>query len=200
MSKSKVIVGIDVDLTVVDSLTPWVCWFKAKTGIDFDPKSSAQYDLVPQMRKLCEDKGLIGFDPFEFWRSEDLYDSLEPIDGAMKAIEEMKNEFFFDLDLVYVSHCVPSHEDSKRRFLARYSPKHSFVSTGDKGLVNYDILIDDNTDVLKKAMIRRPQSIHVSYKKFNHWTPTPKGAIEMNEWDGEHLMGLVEQALNSKSV
>ena len=39
---------IDVDLTLVDTLSPWLRWFKARTGVDIQPNS---YNVENEMRE-----------------------------------------------------------------------------------------------------------------------------------------------------
>ncbi len=76
------LIAVDVDLTIVDTLTPWMEWFKNKTGIDCHPTMTMQFDLVPAMREICIENGLQFFDPFDYWRKDDLYDYMTPIHQA----------------------------------------------------------------------------------------------------------------------
>lgn len=164
------LVAVDVDLTVVDSLKPWLQWFESKTGITINPQSTGHYDLVPMMKTLAAEKG-ITIDPFSWWRQPDLYDYMVPVKGCLGAIKQMQEN---GLGIVFVSHCVPSHEDSKKRLLKTFFGEDMhFVSTDKKGMVAYDYIIDDQLRVLKsasdlsKSLGRNAQHIH--FNLINSW-------------------------------
>lgn len=175
------ILAVDVDLTVVDSLTPWMAWFSKETGINFDPTTQSTYDLVPAMKSKLDEAGVINFNPFDYWKKSDLYDDLQPLPGAVEAISYLQRNY--DLKLLFVSHCVPSHEDSKIRFLKRCFKDYDFISTRAKGYVDYDLIVDDNIEVLSEAMKIRPNSPHVAFRYFNTGMKLQPGMMTMDHWD-----------------
>lgn len=186
----KLVVAVDVDLTVVDSLTPWLNWFYNKTGIKFEPSDTSQYDLVPLMVKSCREAGIEGFSPFDYWKDANLYDMMTPMAGAKEVLAAFKD----DIELAFTSHCVPAHEDSKRLFLKRHFIDHSFVSTKDKWLVNYDVIVDDNSQVLREGVTRRPDAVHVQFNKMCPWTKPVPNALLMNDWSLEKFSGILSIA------
>ena len=127
------IIAIDVDLTVVDTVTPWKEWYTKLTGHDLGEITSENNDLETLMKQHN--------DPLKFWRKPDLYDDLKPIPEAELYIHELKK---LDTEIVFVSACMPEHEESKRMFLRRnFKFQHGFVSTSDKQYVKCDYFIDD---------------------------------------------------------
>ena len=136
------ILAIDVDLTVVDTVTPWKKWYTSLTGHDLGEITSENNDLETLMRNHN--------DPLKFWRRPDLYDDLVPLEDAKKYIPLLKE---LGLTIIFVSTCMPEHEDSKRFFLQRHFPfMDGFVSTGDKKFVQCDYFVDDYKKNCKQLM------------------------------------------------
>lgn len=164
-------IGVDIDLTLVDTLWPWINWFNEKaknafdlsplywgpTGNKFQPISRQCYldfkgDLAILMReRQIGINEILKFEPMSFWRQEDLYDDMSPLPGSMEFLTGlyrslMATERFSDVQFVAISKCEPEHERSKRRFIEReFKDMFSgFVSTDEKHLVAIDCLLDDN--------------------------------------------------------
>lgn len=157
------ILGVDVDLTVVDSLKPWLDWFEDRTGRRVQ-NADGNYDLVPEMHQIMKEARISGknwFDPMEFWHYDNLYDGLEPLEGAVDALAAAKDSGW---TILFISSCIPDHERSKKQFLKRHFPFASaFISTHDKQFIDYDILIDDKLEHARQGMIWRPDSRHIVY-------------------------------------
>ena len=128
-----IVIAVDVDLTVVDSVTPWKAWYTKLTGHDLGEVTSENNNLEEMMKNHN--------DPMQFWRQPDLYDNLQPIKEAVRALKKLHNMGY---KIIFVSACQPEHEVSKRMFLGRNFPYHDgFISTGDKKHVACDYFIDD---------------------------------------------------------
>lgn len=148
------LVAIDVDLTFVDTLTPYLEWFKKHTGKAV-PQAvyEGSYDLNPYFAEN-------GVDGHAFWKQADLYDNVVPLPGAVAKLAELSEV----ADIVFVSKCYPEHITSKVNMLNKFCLfPHDFIAAGAKWLVDYDLLIDDSWDVMSKAAIKRPDSIHVLF-------------------------------------
>lgn len=166
--------GIDFDLTLVDSLWPWIEWFNfhldkmnafarcdgstlaelitKECYLSFPGEQLADLMNQRQVHLVKEDQ----LDPMSYWRQRDLYDAMKPLAGAREFflnIQEhmMRHCGFGDVEFVCVTKCEPEHEHSKRRFIAtHFSDLFSgFLSTDDKHLVAMDCLIDDNPKYVK---------------------------------------------------
>lgn len=155
----KRVVAIDVDLTVVDTLTPWLYWFSQKTGLMVHNKDRA-YDLVPEMLELIKESGVEPFDPMEYWKHPNLYDMLQPAPGSVEVVNRLKEQY----EVVFVSSCIPEHTDSKIRFLKKYFGKDiKFISTFHKEFVEYHFLIDDRLHHIRVGKMYRPHAGHILF-------------------------------------
>lgn len=135
----EMIIGVDVDLTVVDTLTEWLNWYEQETGHEIKSFEGLSWNID---RLMVNHK-----DPMSFWKQVDLYDGLKPLKNSVEVLEKLSQNH----QVVFVSQCEPEHEFSKRKFLDKYFPFSSgFVSTGDKHFVRCDIFIDDSGKMLKK--------------------------------------------------
>jgi 5'(3')-deoxyribonucleotidase len=153
-------VAIDVDLTVVDTLNPWLFWFYNKCGARV-LNENGSYDLVPEMKELQKLTGHEHFHPFDFWHKKDLYDKLNPLDGAVEAVKRLKNNGY---NVIFVSQSVPEHTNSKISFLNKHFPSaDGFISTHDKHFVDYSVLIDDKLEHLYMGKKYKPNSQHIQF-------------------------------------
>lgn len=140
------VIAVDVDLTVVDTLTPWLKWFKDRTGKDVLNEDN-NYSLIPEMTRLMN--GDVSFHPLDFWKQKDLYDFLKPLPDCVEVLKELHKR---NWKIIFVSSCISEHIDSKIRFLDRYFrcgvnyEYTPFISTHDKHYVRYDLLIDDKAE------------------------------------------------------
>lgn len=161
------IIGIDVDLTVVDALTPWVEWYKDLTGHDISEEMlELDYGLEELMHQHAS--------PLDFWKKSDLYDNLEPISSSKVNIDILSEHF----DIIFISACFPEHAQSKEYFLKRNFPYlKGFINTQSKGFVRCDYYVDDYGKYLKQVQDGNPDCI-----TFQHETPLNQDKITYS-WD-----------------
>lgn len=136
-------IAIDIDLTVVDSVTGWLNWFEEKTGKKFVDSPGFIEDYAPIMTS----QGL-QCDACDYWRQSSLYDTMEPFEDCIDALEKMKS---MGATLIFASACFPEHIKSKERFIKKYFPfSDGFipVSTHMKRYIQHDIFIEDTPSVL----------------------------------------------------
>ena len=186
---SKVI-GVDVDLTVVDTFTPWMTWFEEQSGGIKVKNEDGVYDLVPEMKEILKSIGKEDVNPFAFWCQEDLYDDLMPLSWAVTALWSLKNRGH---RVVFVSSCVPEHTASKIRFLDKwFGWRSGFIATHEKEFVNYDVLIDDKLAHLHLGHRERPTARHILFTGVR-----PDGtAVQRNKFGFDELSSWGE--LNAK--
>lgn len=113
------LLGIDVDGVCVDTLTLY---------------KQASPDLE---------------DPLDFWRDENLYDNLVPMEGAVDKLEQLSKYF----GIVFVSRLKGNHHRSKVYFLKEHFPfMTGFIGTHEKYLLNDSLvaMVDDLEDNLVK--------------------------------------------------
>lgn len=141
------VVVCDVDLTVVDTLVPYLQWFKDHSGQNFPiHRGIGEYDWNPIFAEY-------GVDAHAFWKQTDLYDDLQPVPHC---VEFLTNLVRNGATLVFASHCYQEHEKSKHEFLRRFFDHvpFEFASLKAKWLLRYDVLIDDNPAVIGLAAAR----------------------------------------------
>ncbi|AYP28272.1 hypothetical protein HWB92_gp014 [Serratia phage vB_SmaA_3M] len=184
-------VGVDIDLTIVDTLTPWLAQFNSlgssfeayarsrELEYTFRPITDTCYkefkgDLCPLMMERAPTG--YGFQPMMYWRDPRLYDKLSPLNGAVEFLTGLYRGLmgtgrFSDVRFIAVSKCEPEHERSKRQFVEREFRDmfYGFISTDDKHLVNLDMLIDDNPKYVVNCAAEGIFQIYVpqgNYEKF----------------------------------
>jgi len=141
------IIGVDVDLTVVDTVSPWTEWYFKLTGHDIGEITSENNDIENLMHNHS--------DPLLFWKDPKLYDELCPIYGAVETLQKLKDEGY---EILFISSCFPEHETSKRLFLRRwFNFDHGFVSTSDKQYIKCDFFIDDFKKYCKLVSEKQPE-------------------------------------------
>lgn len=132
----------DVDLTIIETDECWLNWlilnseyFDAETYCKDLDEEVLDYNLSTYFQGL---KG----DPYSFWRKDDLYDNLTPLEHSQEVLEKYSDE----CDLVFVSALKGDHHKSKVNFCKKHFPfMKGFIGTKEKYHVvrNDDILIDD---------------------------------------------------------
>lgn len=168
----KKILAVDVDQVLLDIVEPWIDWYETITGdVAKLTRTTKVQDFMPEIK-----------DPLIFFKNPNLYDELKPYPEAISALKNLSKYY----DIVFVSHCFPEHEISKRYFLKRYFDfEYRFISTGDKEAVKMDIFIDDSIDMLNKVKEYQPNVYCIQYVtnisiivnnfiKFNNWKKLEK--------------------------
>lgn len=111
------LIGVDVDGVVVDTLS-----------------------LYKEASKHLED-------PLDFWRSDNLYDNLEPIPGSVEKLEQLSKYF----GIVFISRLKGNHHRSKVYFTKKWFPfQQGFIGTHEKWLMNNSVvaMVDDLSENL----------------------------------------------------
>ena len=138
---------VDVDLTVVDIGESWLNWLNHMSGL-----SLTMEDCIPNYGfgdYFTDALKNVSMSPYDYFRQEGLYDTLEPIKGSVEALRRLKEHGW---DIVFVSHIKGNHHKSKYNFLKRYFPfMEGFLATQEKHYVKHDMLIDDRNKSLNAA-------------------------------------------------
>jgi 5'(3')-deoxyribonucleotidase len=177
------IIACDVDLTVVDSLTPWMDWFKQFTDKPV-LNLTRTYDLVTEMKEILVADGLKNYvDPISFWRKPDLYDKLEPVEGSVEALKRAHDN---GQTIVFVSSCFPEHTQSKINFLKRcFNFSDGFIATHEKHYVAYSELIDDKLEHMALGFEHRYMASHILFTgiRADGFEKDREPYEQMNSWD-----------------
>lgn len=137
-----IVIGCDIDMTVVDSDVAWAEWCNERSEHKVDyAQLKAEADRfdnpIPyDFKSLFPDIE----DPAEFWRRDDVYDNLEPRSGAVECLEALSKNY----EIVFVSKVMGNHYESKMGFIDKHFPFHSgLIATDQKQFAAVDVLIDD---------------------------------------------------------
>lgn len=174
------IVAIDVDLTVVDSLTPWFGWL-AQYSDEKVVNADGAYHLAPEMQAILARAGRSDINPVDYWRQPNLYDNMKPLPGSQECIKALRS---MGANIVFVSSCFPEHTESKVRMLENNFEMDGFIATHDKHFVSYNAIIDDKLEHHELGNMFRPSAKHIlftgvredgteeqrkKYLKLSHW-------------------------------
>jgi 5'(3')-deoxyribonucleotidase len=137
------IIGVDIDNTFVNTGILWETWlanrflYDTKKVTEWYSKYSMKPYNVASLYKLPED-----CDGFEFWRDPNLYSGLKPVDGAIEALQELKDN---GCEIIFISQAKGWHHKSKWNFIKKWFPENDgVVLTKEKRYVRCDYFIDDN--------------------------------------------------------
>lgn len=184
-------IGIDVDLTFVDSGTPWLHWLELVYGVKADatlPPLNPQGKIYYNLSKYFPPAKVNQVPPFEFWEDPYLYDKLKPLPGAVEAVVTWAKAGHFNQ---FVSHCKKGHFSSKVRFLKRETEEffslepgsgHGFYATKNKAGLKLDVIIDDRNEFLNQF---GPEVIKIKFKTPYDQSEELKVSIDLetDNWD-----------------
>jgi 5'(3')-deoxyribonucleotidase len=133
------IILVDVDLTVVNPVPNWWHWMECITETKKDFPEHPNYNLTSYFK---DELDAVGKDGMDYWRHENIYDTLQPIDGSVESLKLLHDEC--GLRIVFASHIKRNHYKSKYQFLKRYFPfMEGFLGTKEKYLIRCDYMVDD---------------------------------------------------------
>lgn len=115
---------------------------KRQLGVDVDGVLVDTLTLYKQASPELED-------PLDFWRDENLYDNLVPMEASVDKLKGLSRYF----DIVFVSRLKGNHHRSKVYWLKKHFPfMTGFVGTHEKWILNASLIamIDDLEDNLVK--------------------------------------------------
>lgn len=168
---SKMIVGVDIDNTVVDSNYYWT---------DYLLKHHRIYPYLSwEMHDKCKALGYRHYDvskvfaefiskdeALDFWRYEHLYNDMKPMDGVQNILYKMHE---LGHDIVFISALKGNHHKSKVQFVKKFFPFYAaFLGTKEKEYVKVDMMIDDNYEILNRFTNPNVQLIHFDRGYIDH--------------------------------
>lgn len=168
LRRSEVFVlAVDVDLTLVDSLTSWLEYYNSNQGSSFtmhdlpEPEPDEIIDLVPWFKE----RGIS--DPLEYWKG-DIYSQFygHTVNVSFrhflrKLVFQLGNATGKVVETIVVSSCFPEHENSKRDLVRRvFRAETPFISTSAKHMVDFDLIIDDSLGVAFNCLMAGKNVLH----------------------------------------
>ena len=143
------IIGVDVDLTIVNSdygLVDWCSKLSAAplTFRDVFTQTGLPYEFFTLYPDVTIEQVI------EYWSQENLYDDMEPMADSVNTLRELHRDGH---QIVFVSALTGLHYNSKLNFLKRHFPFMSgFIGTHQKQFAKVDILIDDRMENLNACL------------------------------------------------
>lgn len=182
-------IGIDVDLTVVDTAREWYNYLRERTLVDVP----SYEDLLAKGEEIEYDYSKIFTDLtrnecLEYWRPEGIYDFLNPIKDSVEVLEDLK--FTKKCEIIFVSTIKGNHHKSKFYFLKKHFPfMDGLIATKEKEYAKVDMLIDDRCNVLQRLI---SPTVGVQFKTpFKQYTDY-KPPYACNGWKEIHKLILGE--------
>jgi 5'(3')-deoxyribonucleotidase len=145
MVYKDLIVAVDCDGVLLDNGKEWLAYlmshYKTKIPNQWLPHETLLPYNLTELFELPD-----GVSGFEWWHQSDLYDTLYPRKDALEFIPKLKER---QIKIVFVSHCIGNHHNSKWRWLNGWFPDNDgIIFTDRKDLVKCDVIVDDTFKVL----------------------------------------------------
>lgn len=184
--KNKPTLGIDVDLTVVDTDLMWLDYIgellypnnPGEAHVKAYLWKKKHGDVPYNLSELFSDELQVStMDLKQFWRSETLYDVVEPKEGVVEALRELSETF----DIVFCSAHKGWHARSKFYFLDKWFTFHSGVILTKekwKACGGWWGIIDDRVDILNKCIEENPKINAIQYPTHYSQDQSPNWMIQ----------------------
>jgi 5'(3')-deoxyribonucleotidase len=200
-------IGIDLDLTVIQSDEAWYNWLYYMC-IGHEPPPSAFANFIGEMLKR---EGTVSYnlaeyfpeptdgksDAFNFFRGTTCYDTIKPVQGAVKTIKQLHA---LGHEIVFISHVKGNTLKSKHNWLLRHFPfEFGYIATKEKHLVNVDMIADDRLENL----VNFPATVHkllytTPYKQTYNLVTRDQVIHKVDSWKG--ILEYVEKVTQEQDV
>lgn len=128
------IIAVDIDGTLLNVLDPWLCKYNELSGDKLTTNDIIEYYWGSLIRPEYRDT-------YHSIRSPEMYmNDIKPVHGAVTGVQALVDQGH---RLVCVSHDRAEFALCKADAVSRYFPIQDIVFAKRKGVVKYDILIDD---------------------------------------------------------
>ena len=178
MAREKII-AFDVDGVVVDSAIEWYKYLRAMVKHEDIKYEDVNHDYNfynPFSKYLTEEECAY------FWKQENLYDRMVPMDGAVAAVNAFKTQGF---KILFVSHVEGNHSKSKYEFLKRNFPMDGFFATREKGFIRTNIAVDDRLNHLvgHPEQVTTVQFLTPQFQYLTDFSPD----VIIDKWNDAHV-------------
>lgn len=140
------IVIVDVDDTVLPLLPQWLAKYNRDFGQDLQPTQVFDFDVRKSVIPEAHDQ------IFRYLHDQDLYDGIEPIEGALAGVEAIRE---MGCRVVFVTSCNADMAGLKYRKLQEFGfldpnveVSADYIEASDKALIAGDIIIDGRLETV----------------------------------------------------
>jgi 5'(3')-deoxyribonucleotidase len=167
--------GIDLDGVVADFNGGWTRFYNREHGTALTAASVTDWNQIPELTHFRH----MG----EFWRwasdldGASLFRHLEPLPGAIEALEELATEH----EIVIITTKPDFAVGDTFEWIAEHGiPTREVHITEDKWDVACDVYLDDGPHVLPGLVAARPHAVVCRYVR--PWNDPVPGAVDVADW------------------
>ena len=172
-------VGIDVDDVLFDTLSAWLKRHNEINVDDVKPEDIKSWDIAQYIKKGNKDT------LFYILRQNGFWKTVNPVDDAQDRLWKLISEYGDSIDIYIITATHPDGAGEKIRRLFELYPfldEKKIVMTSSKGILDIDVMIDDNPKNLMempagcfKILFDRPH---------NQWCEEEDiGAVRASNWN-----------------
>lgn len=199
MTQTNTTIGIDIDGTTLDSCPKWWEWLYHMTMPSNIPKDIDEFICKERAEGRAVSYNLTQYfpdpinhqvDKFDFWRNTGVYDTIEPIAGAVEYITKLME---YGFDVVFVTHNKGNGGRSKYLNIERHFDSYNFdyIVTKEKYRARIDCLIDDRNDFLNPCQKMGIQGFQI-HSPFSQRIELHPDVISCRNW-GEVYQGVIDR-------
>lgn len=144
------VIGIDIDGTLLDIHTPWLAEYNRRSGDDLRVDQIIIWNAHLLMKPPWAEK-------YYTYRTPELYEDVQPLPGAVEGVAALAEAGH---TLVAITADGPEFVPVKQRLLEAYFPgiQHMVFSERKRNTVKIDLLIDDARHNEPDILLVRPWS------------------------------------------
>ena len=184
-------IGIDLDDTLWDLLTPWLAKFRELTGYEIYPNDIKSWDIanyVPQEFKETLFNIMLDY--------PDIWNNVQPKLYAQQVLNSLLNTSDLEVFIVTATDYRVASKKFKRMFeLFPELTKENLIITRRKDLINVDLMVDDNPNNLNGNFIGilfdAPHNRNIDkYLRVKSWMNVDELINNIQEKRGEYAYGI----------
>lgn len=145
----NLVIGVDVDGVCANLMPEWLRRYNAEFGDALTPDDITEWNI----RKFVKPEAKTRI--FDYLHDSDLYERVEPIDGALEGVRKIRAN---GNRVVFVTSAVTGHAGQKLLWLRRHGflscsnpyPCRDYFEATDKALLNLHYLIDDRLTTVQE--------------------------------------------------
>ena len=129
-------VGIDIDNTIWDLVSPWLEWYNILYLDDIKYEQINEYNFFGMTTKATKKE------MFDILHTPEFWDYVKPFEDSYSALKKFNNEFELYI-VTKTSYKTPSKKFDNFFTYFPFLSEKQLVNTSNKSLLNIDVLIDD---------------------------------------------------------
>jgi len=162
-------IAVDLDGVVLNLIEEWLNLYNKKYEDTLKPSDILDWNTHKFVKSRC------GKRIYQFIKNPKIYDNVKPIEGALEAINSLRD---YGFRILFVTTFEPKFSYAKFKWLNDHGfkvDKKDYIECGDKSLILSSALIDDNYENVKNfpelgILFSSPWNLKYDYKtRVNGW-------------------------------